>query len=444
MIPRGLSAADIRRRNRSGILRLIHCHGALARNDLAAALGLTRASVTILSGEMLDEGLLEEAGASGPGGKAGRRKIFLRIRPEAGTLIGAGVEPDRLQVLTTDLAGRVLGVRDIPSRDFAGTDTRPGPGRSEKKRPGAVDRPGGAGPGSGVPPAEADPGNLPAGADPGNRLAGTVLRTAIELVGAASLSAAGVAGAGLGVTGRVDPETGTCLREPRIWNGPVPLAAPLEAALGVSVSVDNNVRALALGELLLTETRRKPPPGLLFVKYGPGVGGAWTAGGPPWAGAQNRAGEIGHTLVEAEGPVCPMCGRRGCLESLVSLSALRARARGDGRASKAGIQSLLRRLAREDPGELSLLAARFARALGNAIQLLDPSRIALYGLPFRNEDLLRQIASRVESTGRPCEIRRSGLDPALPALGGAALALDRFLEGGGEPGVTKLVTVGGR
>lgn len=418
MTPRGLSATDIRRRNRSGILRLIHRHGALARNDLAGALGLTRASVTILSGELLDEGLLEEAGSSGPGGKAGRRKVFLRIRPGAGKLIGAGVEPDRLQVLVTDLAGRVLGVRELPPGDFAGPGAggHPGPDSREGSRK----------------------------AEPGARLAEAVLGSASDILGEAGPAAAGVVGAGLGVTGRVDPGTGTCLREPRIWDVPVSLEAPLAAALGVPVSVDNNVRALALAELLLTEARRDPPPGLLFVKYGPGVGGAWTAGGPPWAGAQNRAGEIGHTLVEADGPVCPMCGRRGCLESLVSLGALRARfGRGDrGRGN--GIETLLDRLDREDPAGYSLLAARFARALGNAIELLDPSRVALYGLPFRDEALLGQIASRVESTGRPCEIRRSGLDPALPALGGAALALDRFLEAGGELGVTKIAASGGR
>lgn len=407
----------------------------MARNDLAGTLGLTRASVTILSGELLDEGLLEEAGSSGPGGKAGRRKIYLRIRPEAGILIGAGVEPDRLQVLATDLAGRVLGVRDIPSREFAGTGPAEVPNPGKRRGTAASGRPG---------EAAAAPGGPSAGADPGVRLAGAVLAIAAELLGPPSPAAAGVVGAGLGVTGRVDPGTGTCLREPRIWNRPVSLADPLAAALGVPVSVDNNVRALALAELLLTETRRDPPPGLLFVKYGPGVGGAWTAGGPPWAGAQNRAGEIGHTLVEAEGPVCPMCGRRGCLESLVSLGALRARfGRGD-RGSRAGIEALLDRLARESPGEYSLLAARFARALGNAIQLLDPSRIALYGLPFRGEDLLARIASQVESTGRPCEIRKSGLDPSLPALGGIALALDRFLEAGGEHSGTKLGTSAGR
>ena len=73
----------------------------------------------------------------------------------------------------------------------------------------------------------------------------------------------------------------------------------------------------------------------------------------------------------------------------------------------------------------------FARALGNAIEVCDPSRVALYGQAFLTGRLFDEIASRVESNERPCEIARSGLDPALPALGGAALALDRFFLGRG-------------
>ena len=88
-------------------------------------------------------------------------------------------------------------------------------------------------------------------------------------------------------------------------------------------------------------------------------------------------------------------------------------------------------MASREPEAYARLAERFARALGNAIELLDPSLVSLYGTPFRAGTLLEEIASRVESTGRPCEIRRSGLDPAFPALGGAALALDRFFESGG-------------
>ncbi len=390
MTPRGLSAVDVRMRNRAGLLRLIHSHGAIARNDLARSLGLTRASVTILANELLDEGLIVEAGSSGGIGKVGRRKIFLRIRPEAGKLLGVGIDAERMQVLIADLAGSVVAVRNLPSPAA----------RLGKER------------------------------EPGPALVRAVAEAAAELLGGRAPVEAGVLGAGLGVTGRVDARSGISLREPRLWEGSVPLADPLAAALGLPSAVDNNVRSLALAELLLTDARRSPPEGLLFIKYGPGVGGAWTTGGAPWAGAHYRAGEIGHTLVETEGPPCPYCGRRGCLESLVSARAL---GKALGR-SGARIEELCAELAAMDPEAYALLAGRFARALGNAIELCDPGVVALYGAPFKDPGLFAEISRRIEFNDRPCEIRRSGLDTELPALGGAALALDRFLDTGGIRG----------
>jgi predicted NBD/HSP70 family sugar kinase len=387
MIPRGLSASGIRKRNRAGILRLVHRHGAIARNDLARSLGLTRASLTILANELIGEGLIVEAGSSGGAGKAGRRKIFLRIRTEAGRLLGVGLDAERVQILVADLGGTVLGVRNLPT-PF---------GRGLRER------------------------------NPAASLARLVAGAAGELLGGLSPREAGVVGVGLGVTGRVDTASGTSLREPRLWEGPVVLGPALEEALGVPVIVDNNVRALALAELLLTDARRSPPAGLLFVKYGPGVGAAWTLGGLPWAGAHNRAGELGHTLVEGDGPVCPYCGRRGCLESLVSARALGEELGLPG----ARVEELCSLLSQRDPGSFTLLAGRFARALGNAIELCDPAVVALYGSAFRDSALFTEIARRVESNERPCEIRRSSLDPELPALGGASLALEDFLEAGG-------------
>jgi predicted NBD/HSP70 family sugar kinase len=88
-------------------------------------------------------------------------------------------------------------------------------------------------------------------------------------------------------------------------------------------------------------------------------------------------------------------------------------------------------LAASRPADFDQLATRFARALGNAIELYDPGTVVLYGTPFRQDELLRAVIDRVESNERPCEIRRSLLDPELPALGGVALALDRLLLGGG-------------
>ncbi len=383
MTPRGLSSPDLRKRNRTGILRLIHRHGGIARNDLAKALGLTRASVTYLVSELMDDGLVVEGASSESAGKVGRRKIFMNIRPEAASVLGIGLDFDRLQLVLTDLAGTVLGVRNLPS--------------------------------------SASPSSH--GQEAAENLAKKISEAKTKLVSGSN--GGPLIGAGFTVTGRVDSSAGVSLREPRLWSGSVALRDPLAAALGIPVAVDNNVRALALAELLLTEARASAPTGLLFVKYGPGVGAAWAVGGVPWPGAHFRSGELGHTLVENDGPPCVYCGRKGCLESLVSAMAL-----GEMLGANGGrIEDLCHALEADDPAGFSTLAQRFARAIGNAIEVCDPAVVTLYGAPFRSGRLFEEIAARVESNERPCEIRRSALDPDLPALGGAALALDRFFLG---------------
>ncbi len=387
MTQRGKSAPDLRRGNREALLRLVYRHGAIARNDLARLLGLTRAGVTILVNNLIDEGLVVEAGLSESGGRAGRRKVYLRIRPEAGKLLGFGVDNEKVQAVVTDLAGTILAWRNLPSPAV--------PSLSGEEA---------AGP-----------------------LLGFVREATAGLLGGKSCSEAGVLAAGLGVTGRVNAQEGVSLREPRLWEGPVSLKTPLQAALGIPVAVDNNVRALALAESMLTESRSHEAVGLLLVKYGPGVGAAWAVGGIPWQGVHYRAGELGHTLVELDGPVCPYCGRRGCLESLVSARTL-GQTLGQ---SEPRVDRLLSELRLRRPEDFSLLATRFARALSNAIELYDPETVALYGLAFKDEVLLSAIAERVESNERPCTVRRSYLDPEYPALGGAALALNEVLARGG-------------
>ncbi len=386
MIPRGLSSPDLRKRNLTGILRLIHRHGGIARNDLARMLRLTRASVTYLVNELMAEGLVAEGGLSEAAGKVGRRKIYMNIRAEAGAVLGVALDFERLQIVLTDLAGSVLAVRNLPSPAAPGLE-----GQAVVKI-----------------------------------LVAQLADAMAELAPIADKSR--IIGAGFIVTGRVDSESGVSLREPRLWSGSLALRESLQSALGIPVAVDNNVRALALAELLLTDAKLSPPPGLLFVKYGPGVGAAWAVGGSPWPGAHFRSGELGHTLVENDGPVCSYCGRKGCLESLVSARALGhiLEARG---IKSASIEDMCSALEMDDPPAFAVLAQRFARAIGNAIEVCDPSVVTLYGAPFLNGLLFEEIARRVVSNERPCEIRRSALDPDLPALGGAALALDRFFLG---------------
>lgn len=392
---RGWNAPDLRKRNRAGVLRLVHARGDIARNELAAELGLTKAAVSILVNELIAEGIVSEAGEQRGERRAGRRKIALRLRPEAGALLGVGIDSERTQLIVSDLAGEPLAVRELPP-----------PSETTRDRPGS----------------RATTTAVSAG-----DFASSLAAAARELLSAAGLGAEALLGAGVGVSGRVDELRGVSLREPRLWEGELPLRAPLEEALGVCVSVDNNVRALALAELLLCDERATSGESLLFTKYGPGVGAAWTMGGRAWPGAHHRSGELGHTVVASEGPTCPYCGRVGCLESLVSARALGERLGLEGRPA----HELCAILSKRDGRGYEELAERFAVALGNAIELYDPAAVVLYGPAFAEGALFDEIARRIVANDRPCDVRRSRLDPALPALGGTALALERFFGDGG-------------
>ncbi len=94
-----------------------------------------------------------------------------------------------------------------------------------------------------------------------------------------------------------------------------PLQARLEAAFGVSVRVDNDANVAALGEWRFGAGRDADT--LLYVTVSTGVGGGWILNGHPWRGYEGMAGEIGHMVVDPDGPMC-LCGKRGCVERLAS------------------------------------------------------------------------------------------------------------------------------
>ena len=80
MAKQGDNMTDVKRANRSAVLRVLHENGAVSRKKLAAYIGLTPAAITKITGEMIEEGLLREGEAVFSGG-AGRREILLKTDP---------------------------------------------------------------------------------------------------------------------------------------------------------------------------------------------------------------------------------------------------------------------------------------------------------------------------------------------------------------------------
>lgn len=208
---------------------------------------------------------------------------------------------------------------------------------------------------------------------------------------------------GVAAPGPLAPASGVVHATPNLpgWVE-VPLAQMLRSALGLPVRVNNDANLAGLGEARLGAGRGCDP--LLYLTVSTGVGGAILLGGDLVQGAVGLAGELGHVIVQADGPTCNF-GHPGCLEALSSGTAIARRA---AEAVADGHPTALARLARDgrqitarDVAEAArdgdALAAgiwnRAARCLGLAIgslvNVFDPQRVVLGGGLTASWDLLR-------------------------------------------------------
>jgi glucokinase len=128
---------------------------------------------------------------------------------------------------------------------------------------------------------------------------------------------------GIGIAGQVDRQ-GVLRAAPNLRWKNIPLRARLEAALGLPVTVTNDVRAITFGEWFFGAGHGVPD--MVCVYLGTGVGGGVVADGRLQYGATETAGEVGHMTIVANGRQCH-CRNRGCLEAYVGGWAIAERAR---------------------------------------------------------------------------------------------------------------------
>lgn len=191
-----------------------------------------------------------------------------------------------------------------------------------------------------------------------------------------------------------------------------PLLARLTAALPVSVVVDGDAKALALGEGW--KGAAAGVSSFLAMVVSTGVGGGLVVDGRLLDGAQGNAGHVGHIVVVPGGAHCG-CGGRGCLEAEISGTAIGVRTGAP--AQQAG------------PDEVQRAGRLLGEALASVTNLLDLSLVAVggsvtlgFGTPFFDaaNDALHE-SSRLEFTST-CQVVPVGLGADGPLVGAAALA----------------------
>ncbi|MDA8145482.1 MAG: ROK family protein [Thermaerobacter sp.] len=246
-------------------------------------------------------------------------------------------------------------------------------------------------------------------------------------------------GVGVGAPGPLDRQAGVILEAPNLpeLNG-FPLAAAL-AEGGVPLYLENDANAAALGEYRFGAGRGSAD--LVYVTVSTGIGGGIILGGRLYRGVSGTAGEVGHTVVEVEGPPCA-CGSRGCLETLASGTAIArqaAAALAAGRESVLAAEGLDAAAVYRAAGAGDVLAREITERAGyylgvgisNLINLLNPERVILGGgVVQAGRDLfdpveraVRERALKVPAAA--CRILPAGLGQDAGVLGAAAVVLEQ-------------------
>jgi glucokinase len=236
----------------------------------------------------------------------------------------------------------------------------------------------------------------------------------------------------------VDEARGVALRAVNLPWRELPLADVVAERCGLPVVLSHDVRAAAAAEAALGAGRGIAD--LLFVAIGTGIGGAVVAGGRPYGGAHGHAGEIGHTVVEPDGPPCA-CGARGCVEALASAAAIERGYAEAGAGDGASAREVAALAAAHDPAARAVwdrAVAALAAGLADAVALLDPELIVVGGGlaeagPPLFEPLAAALAARM-TLAAPPPVVAAELG-AEAGCRGAALLAWRALAGAGGAAV---------
>lgn len=216
----------------------------------------------------------------------------------------------------------------------------------------------------------------------------------IDALEAAGLSRSDLRAVSVGAPGAVNPEKGLVYEAPNLGWRDVRLGPKLSDMLGVPVLVENDVNVGTMGEFGLGAGQGAQE--LVGIFVGTGIGGGIISGGELYEGLRGAAGEIGHMVLQVDGPRCG-CGKRGCAEALASRTAMEREVRAAIRnGAKSCVPELMkernkdrmtssiivRALKRKDRVMRDVLK-RTERYLGilvaNVVNILDPECVVIGG-----------------------------------------------------------------
>jgi glucokinase len=273
-----------------------------------------------------------------------------------------------------------------------------------------------------------------------------VARCVLDAIDECDLDAKQIRGVGIGAPGAVDPEHGEVIFAPNLQWKEVGLVKALEKRLDIPVFLENDCHVCMLG--VYEQELKSKPKNVVGIFIGTGIGGGLIINGELFTGANHTAGELGHMVIDVNGPKCS-CGNKGCFEVLASRLAL---FRAIQAAIKSGEKSELTQMLGEDlkdmrSGDIRKAIKRGDKlvekiveeaaeyigiAVANLVNLLNPEVVVLGGgvMEALSDEMMPAITKSAKSHIMPglfknVEIIASKLGDNAGITGAAVLARDK-------------------
>ena len=373
------SQSSLREANRALVVETIKRYGGLTQVELAAATGLSAATVSTIVRELLTAGLVDTAFTT----RSGRRAQLVTLARRVGLAAGVQVGHRHLRVVLGDFSHEVIAEQSLPLPADHRADT-------------TLDR---------------------------------VALLVVDLVERVGATLEDVVGLGLGVPAPVDRATGMISVRGIMpgWDD-VHLAHVLSKRLGRPVYVDNDANLGALAESVLGAAREYRDS--VFVRASYGTGAGIVINGQVHRGFAGTAGEIGHVQVDPQGDIC-RCGNRGCLDTVVGASALLGPLRTSH--GSLALRDVIARAVDGDRGCAQVIgdaATVIGAVVAGLVGAVNPQCIVVGGeLAETGELLLGPLRAAVHrqvlhNQIAPVEVVLAELGPGAEVMGALVLALE--------------------
>ena len=402
----GISKLDLKRRNRMQVLKILKQRGPTSRIDIASTLELTRAAVTIITNEMIEQGIIQEIGEyKHPADKIprGRKKILIDINNHYKFVIGVTVEEDIVSVGLSTIAGAVLDKRNLQ------IDTK----------------------------------------TPSEDITDFIELSIREVLNDNCLGPESILGIGVGIF----PTMFDRLHIDIINNEPnySKFKSILRKYTNLPIVFDNSVKGTAMANIDFLKTKDPNRHNIAFLQYGNTMHFVVTNLNDPIVSYDNRTNFVDKMIINPYSERVCKCGRRGCVESEITptatLNKIAEKFSADATpylydVSKGNLNAINRNMIYDaydkgDPAVVEILDTEIrltAVLINNLYFSTNPQKIVLHGFYFTKNGFskLKDAVTEIGGTLVSSKIEISIIEDKHRFLSGCALAIrELFYNRGG-------------